>query len=177
MYHYHFNHWCSTAIGPTNEILDFGQQFLKWYTCLNPKLPCFTECISLLAVNSKKTDKSCTHASCRTDNWQQQWENVTAAAIHEHASLTGRLLVVGCGRRRCTRLSCYICRQVLQQFVFLRFTSKAEVVHFALKLHQQVCQVVVELQLQAISLTACSNIHWLLKISIKINCTFSYDLV
>ena len=65
---------------------------------------------------------------------------------------TRRLLIVGRGWWRCTRLACYVCRQVFQQLIFLRFTSKAEIVYFALKLYKQVRQVIVELQLETTSI-------------------------
>lgn len=56
------------------------------------------------------------------------------------------LLVIRCCRWSSARLPCYVCRQVFEQFVFFRFTCKAEIIDFALELDEQVCQVIVELQ-------------------------------
>lgn len=75
---------------------------------------------------------------------------------------SGLLIVRGC-RWRCTGLACNVCRQVLQQLVFLRFTRKAEIVHFALKLHKKVRQIVVELQPAITVWSICQKMQSTLK--------------
>ena len=98
-------------------------------------------------TNNNKHVVTCT--KCKTDimpHTQQPTHTWRNNLIRRTLTSRWRLLIRGCGRRRCTRLLGNRRAQVLHQLFLLGLACEAEIVDLWLELHQQQGQIVVELR-------------------------------